>query len=201
MPVPINLLRWRGTWVNGTIYNNYDVVLSPANGGAYVLNNGNSLVSVVDPSLDPLWVALGGSSPPPTQPSISYFDYQDYTPVGLLPLPDDPARVTTNTLTITPPTNGTLYMETIARCIGTQTGGSAVFSFSVNGTPVSDPTPAVAQAYAGNINFLIATMFQINVTAGTPYTIEVRGGCSALPPGTPDALCASSRLMCLFTPV
>ena len=150
------------------------------------------------------------NSPPPSapwtlvpipQPSISYFDYQDYIPSGFLPLPDDPARTTTNTLVITPPTNGTLYMECLARCLGTQTGATALFTFSVNGTPVSDPAPALQQAYAGSVNFVISTMFQINVVAATTYTIEVRAACSALPPATPDVVCASSRLMCLFTPV
>lgn len=151
-----------------------------------------------DPPPSANWTLV---APPTSQPSISYFNYQDYAPIGFLPLPDDPARITLNTLVITPPSNGTLYMETLARYIGNQTGAAVVVSFSVNGTPVSDPTPAVAQAYAGNINFLASTMFEINVVGGTTYTIEVRAACSALPPATPDASCASSRLMCLFTPI
>lgn len=140
-------------------------------------------------------------SPAPTQSSVSLFAYNDFVPSGGLPLPDDPSRVVVQSLTYTPPTNGTLYMETIAKCLGTQTGATAVFSFQVNGTPVSDPTPAASQAYAGNINYLISTMYQINVVAGTTYVVDVIGACSALPPATPDAYVLSSRMTLLFTPV
>lgn len=147
------------------------------------------------------WAVYTPPSPTPTQPSVSLFDYQDFTPFGLLPLPDFPSRVVVQTMTYTPPTNGTLYMECIARLLGTEPGASALFTFSVNGTLVNDTTPVVAQTYAPNTNFVISTMYQINVVAGTSYLVDVVGSCSALPPATPDALVFSSRLMLLFTPV
>lgn len=59
MALPNAAYRWRGDWVNGDNYYDYDTVRSPLDGQAYVLDNGYQLApSVLDPSVDPLWKQL-----------------------------------------------------------------------------------------------------------------------------------------------
>ena len=72
MSLPTALLKWRGVWVNGGTYNNYDVAQSPLTGLDYVLVNGNVLSpSVVDPSVGAPWVPYPSPSGPtgPTGPT------------------------------------------------------------------------------------------------------------------------------------
>ena len=71
MALPNTAYRWRGDWVNGDDYYNYDVARSPITNLAYVLDNGNQLVpSVTDPSADANWKLIpqggGGGGGTPT---------------------------------------------------------------------------------------------------------------------------------------
>jgi len=129
---------------------------------------------------------------------VQAFDYQDY-PAGLS-LVDGPTNWTTlNTITVTPPKDGKLYMESMGRFLGTVLGGTAVLTFGVNGSNVTDPTPVALQAYDSNINFSGGSIFQIDVSGGVSYAVTSLGQCSALPPAAADVVALSTRLSTLFT--
>jgi hypothetical protein len=72
MALPNTAYRWRGLWVNGDNYYNYDAAQSPITSYTYVLDNGNSLApSVLDPSADARWKLL--SVPPSFPPAHGGF--------------------------------------------------------------------------------------------------------------------------------
>ena len=103
MALPVAPYRWRGRWVSGSDYFNYDTVQSPLTLLTYVLDNGNQLInSVIDPSASPLWKVLnplvGGFTPafgsfsstqtqpfavPPSGPTLLSYNTQDLVPQGV----------------------------------------------------------------------------------------------------------------------
>ena len=86
MALPNTIYRWRGLWVNGADYSNYDTVRSPADGQPYVLDNGNVLApSIVDPSLDPLWKLITTATAPFT-PVFGSFSSTVTQPFAVNPL-------------------------------------------------------------------------------------------------------------------
>ena len=152
----------------------------------------------------PLWQPAGSSTIGPTGPTgpagidsdVQMLSYDPY-PAGLpLDIGGGPTYTTTSTVTITPLVNGKLFMEAFCRYVNgsPNVGASALLTFKVNGLLIND-IPAVTQAYAGNINFLNSSCWQIPCVAGTPYTIEVVGQSTHFS-GASDNVVLSSRLWC-----
>lgn len=138
----------------------------------------------------------GPAGPPGIDSDVQVLSYDPYLPGGLpLDIGGGPTYTTTSTVTITPLVNGKLFMEAFCRYVnGGPVGASAVLTFKVNGLLINDVV-AVTQAYAGNINFLNSSCWQIPCTAGTPYTIEAVGQSTHFS-GASDNVVLSSRLWC-----
>ena len=132
------------------------------------------------------------------------FDFQNYISGGGLPINPvgSPTWTPLNTIVYTPPANGSILAECVARLVNPTPVAviSVVMTMSVNGTNVpGDTVPVVCEAYAPNTNFFGVTSWEIPCVAGVPLTIECVAQTTQFnAPGVGDALCNSSRLSLTF---
>ena len=105
-----------------------------------------------------------------------------------------------NTLTITPPINGKVFVQSHGTFVAQVTGGGCGMTIAVNGSNIAED-PSVVNAYAGNTNVFNTVFTSFPVTANVPYTIESVAQRSVIPPepGT-DLVVSSSRMFLSFSP-
>jgi len=137
-----------------------------------------------------------GPTPTPTDSTITRFTYVN---LGGIPLNNaNPPESRVWTLLVAQPFlapfTGTLYMETLTRCVSEVNGGSGVFRFRVNGVFVGEEL--VVNAYENNTNTVTTDMWQIDIVEGVTYLVE-SVGVSTWFGATPDFYGVSARLWLL----
>ena len=209
MSIPVNLFKWRGTWVNGGTYNNYDVVQSPLTFLDYVLDNGNVLSpSVADPSLGLPWKVL---NPPPVTVPVSHGGFISTISQSLAAA--TPRYMTYDTTTsaigcaLVVGTGGGLsaiqvantgvYQITISvqwdKFGGGGTDNVQVW-FAINGTPVPwsnseiDITQQINQVTAVDIILSMNAGDKLEVVGYTPAGTQVRALANPIDPTHPVAI-------------
>jgi hypothetical protein len=187
MALPVAPYRWRGRWVSGSDYFNYDAVQSPLTLLTYVLDNGNQLInSVIDPSASPLWKVLnplvGGFTPafgsfsstqtqpfavPPSGPTLLSYNTQDLVPQGVA--------------CILPSAQLTVAATGVYKVLSSiQMDNTAILArdaeawIAVNGTPV--PNSATRVQLSAAVEVVMAVEWFVPLSAGD--TIEIQGAAS-----------------------
>jgi len=176
MSIPVNLLRWAGTWSVTRPYSQYDFVQSPINSLVYIYVGIPDIVGGADPSVqpNPVWVLF---PPNPNSFSSVYGSFsstqtQPCAPATPLPLVYDTKDIASST--------GVNVLFPSSRIIVSNTGVYKVLSsiqcdstagvqtltgyVSINGTPV--PNSATRVVVNLNLESLMTVEWFLPMNAG-----------------------------------
>lgn len=126
------------------------------------------------------------------------YSYQEFP--GGVDVSAAPAWGALNTLTITPPVNGKIFLQSQGSFVSQIVGGGVGMTFAINGTNISE-LPASITAFQGNTNVPLTNLYSFPVSANVPYTISSVAQRSVVPPepGT-DMVVIASRMFLSFSP-